>query len=513
MNLLNHVIRGVYRDSVQLMEVTERIKRIKGVADAAVVMGTQANKESLKPLGLLIEEGERAGPNDIIIALKTTASPEEVLAEAKRILFEVRAPAARYLSLEDALRANPDITYASISIPGKYVEEVAFKLLDKGVHLFVFSDHVPVETEIALKKRAAERNLLVMGPEAGTAIVSGVGFGFANNVSRGNVGVVASAGSGIQEFVTLLDHYGIGVSHAIGVGARDLTKQVGGIMTRKALQALDDDDQTKIITLIAKQSDIEIVKEILETEKISKPLMLSLLGHPDQIMDYPQAPTLHGLAVRVASAVSAQKREEVLKTLEKEVEKLKGLVGDGGGYPRGFYSGGTLATETAYIWTRAGLTVYTNLNTPWTRKIANPYTSMQATIIDYGSEEFTEGRPHPIIDPTLRNRRVASELSQSETNSVVMDLIIGYGAPDNIVEKTFEQIGEAIVKNRDKKTVLRLVGTRKDSQWEQTKLLEQYGVVSTHSNALAAAFTAACSLGESFVLEKLVDEHIVGGLA
>ncbi|MCS7133510.1 MAG: hypothetical protein NZ921_01745, partial [Candidatus Caldarchaeum sp.] len=244
---MNFVIRGLYRDSVQLMEVTERVKRLEGVLDAAVVMGTAANKESLVPMGLLTSEGEKAGPNDIIIALKATANVEQLLEQVKKIIFEIKTTTARFANIDDAMKMHPDIRYASISIPGKYVEEVALNLLQHGVNLFIFSDHVPIETEVLLKKQAASRDLLVMGPEAGTAIVSGIGFGFANKVASGNIGVVASAGSGIQEFVTLLDRYDMGISHAIGVGARDLSRDVGGIMTRKALQTLNNDEKTKII--------------------------------------------------------------------------------------------------------------------------------------------------------------------------------------------------------------------------------------------------------------------------
>ncbi|MCS6783765.1 MAG: hypothetical protein NZ581_01015 [Candidatus Caldarchaeum sp.] len=503
---MNFVIRGLYRDSVQLMEVTERVKRLEGVLDAAVVMGTAANKESLVPMGLLTSEGEKAGPNDIIIALKATANVEQLLEQVKKIIFEIKTTTARFANIDDAMKMHPDIRYASISIPGKYVEEVALNLLQHGVNLFIFSDHVPIETEVLLKKQAASRDLLVMGPEAGTAIVSGIGFGFANKVASGNIGVVASAGSGIQEFVTLLDRYDMGISHAIGVGARDLSRDVGGIMTRKALQTLNNDEKTKIIALIAKQSDIAVVREILEEEKLSKPLVLSLLGYEEKVSDYPQSPTLHGLFLHAAHALSKTMYEKAFGALKKEVERLKTLVIRRDGYPRAFYSGGTLATETAYLWAKAGLKVYTNLNFPRAEKIDNPYTSVQATVIDYGSEEFTEGRPHPIIDPTLRNKRIISELNSNEASCIAMDLIIGYGAPDNIIAKIFDEIGDAIVKNRDKRFVIRLVGTNKDHQWGQTNLLDKFGVVTTASNALAAMFSAACGLGEPAVLEKLAEE-------
>lgn len=490
------------------MEVSERVKRLPGVVDAAVVMGTAANKESLKPMDLLTAEGEQAGPNDIIVALKTSANPDQIFEEVKNILFETKKAAARYLSFEDAFKAHPDVKYASISIPGKYVEGLALEMLRHGVNLFVFSDHVPVETEVLLKKEAVSRDLLVMGPEAGTAIVSGIGFGFANKVAQGPVGVVASAGSGIQEFVTLLDHYGLGISHAIGVGARDLSAKVGGIMTKKALQTLDGDEKTKIIALIAKQSDIDVVKEILEGEKFSKPLVTCLLGHDTKISDYPQSSTLHGLFLKAASALSKQLYQKALDALLKDVKTLTGIVRKEPGYPRAFYSGGTLATETAYVWTKAGLKVYTNLGSSWTQQLPSPYVSIESTVVDYGSEEFTEGRPHPIIDPTLRNKRIIAELNSPDTCCIAMDLIIGYGAPDNIIQRIFDEIGETVLKHRNKPFVIRLVGTDKDVQYGQTQVLAKHGVITAPSNALAAAFSAACALGDSSVVDELANSLI-----
>lgn len=505
----NLVVSGVYRDSVQLMEVSESIKRLKGVVDAAVVMGTVSNKESLKPLGLLTSEGEKAGPNDIIIAVKAAGNIEEILETSKKLLFETHVTAPKYISIEEALNANPDVKFASISIPGGYVEEVAVKLIEGNVNLFIFSDHVPIETEVSLKRKASSRDLLVMGPEAGTAFIAGVGFGFANNVLRGNVGVVASAGSGIQEFVTLLDRYGIGVSHAIGVGARDLSEKVGGIMAQRALRLLNGDSDTKFIAFIAKHSDINVVKRILEEEKISKPLALCLLGVSQPITDQPQSHTLHGLVMHIASQLSRGKRDEMINSLLREADTLKKMVSHEPGFPRGFYSGGTLATETAYVWNKAGLEIYSNIGLSWIRKLDNPYTSIGATIVDYGSEEFTEGRPHPIIDPTLRNRRIVTELESDSTNSIAMDLIIGYGAPDNIVSKVFDEIGEAVLKNRKKRLAVRVVGTDKDYQWPQVSGIEKFGVLTSSSNAMAAVFTAACGKNDPSLVDFLISELIL----
>lgn len=491
------------------MEASEAIKRLPGVIEVAVVMATKANKDLLRSQGILTPEGDRAGPNDILIALKGVGLTEDVLKSAREVLFQVKPRTARYLSVEDALRENPDIRMASISIPGHHVKDVAFKLLEKGVNLFVFSDHVPIEVEVAMKREAAARNLLVMGPEAGTSIIEGVGFGFANRVIRGPVGVVASSGSGIQELSVILHDLGVGISHAIGVGGRDMTRDVGGLMTRESLRLLDRDKNTKVVALLAKQSDAELVRRILEDIRINKPLLLCLLGHKEKISDHPQLSTLHAAALKACSLISPQIYIRALSALEKEVDSLK-LKVDGGRYPRGFFCGGTLATETAFLWNEAGIEVHSNLGLPWTRKLDDPLHSKGATVVDYGSEEFTVGRVHPIIDPSLRNRRIAQELMSPETGSIALDLIIGYGAPKDVTSRTLGEIGPALEANASKRVAIRIVGTSEDPQWAQTSMLAKYPLILASSNAMAAAFTAACAKEDASVLDHLFESFILG---
>jgi len=510
--IVNLVIKGLYRDSVQLMELSQKIKLMAGVEDGAVVMGTSSNKAALKSLGLLSREGEEAAANDIIIAVKGEGDVEAVLREAYRMVVESKLKISeRYHSIEEAIRKNPEIKYASISIPGQYVSGVAYELLEHGINLFIFSDHVPVDIEVELKKRAVEKGLMVMGPEAGTSIINGVGFGFANRVRKGPVGVVASAGSGIQEFITLLDNMDVGVSHAIGVGGRDLTTRVGGLMTAEALRRLDNDSATKIIALIAKQSDMEVAHKVLEEVSPTKPVITCLLGYNGQeLCGYKHEQTIHGLALRICSMLEPTKYQTVLNILQEEVEKLKQAV-ENSGHSRGFYCGGTLATETAYIWKQAGIRVYSNLGVDWVEKLPNPYESIASTVVDYGTEEFTEGRPHPIIDPSLRNRRVSAELVDGTVSNVLMDLIIGYGAPENVISKTLEDIGADRIRRTRAKLVVRLVGCSSDRQWSEIYKIQKYPIIIPSSNAMAAAFSAALGLGEPEILENLFKELIAHG--
>lgn len=509
-DVANLVVRGLYRDSVQLMELMDRLKRMKGVVDAAVVMATDSNREALKKLGLLTQQGLTAGPNDIIVAVKATDAAS-VLETARELLLKGSSAHRKGPSLDEAI--NEKVDFASISVPGRYVNEIASRLLERGTNLFIFSDHVPIDVEVSLKTRAREMGVLVMGPEAGTAIIGGIGFGFANSIKKGPVGVVGSAGSGIQELAVLLDWMGIGISHAIGVGGRDLTKQVGGISSIEALKILMDDRDTQVIAVITKQSDEEIVKTVLESVRVTKPIMTAILGSQRKyIGQYPNSPTLHNLAIEICRTASVERFKAHYSLFLEEVVGLKRLVGEGLGHPRGFYSGGTLATETAYIWNWLGLQVYTNMTHSWTKKLAKSSHSEGATVVDFGDEEFTHGRPHPIIDPSLRNARVSAELSLEDVAAVVMDLIIGYGAPDNIVEKTVGEVGWAI-RSHAKKLAIHVVGTPSDHQWGQTGLLEGLPIVRAPSNALAAAFAAAHSIGEVDVIERVSNSLILGDLA
>ncbi len=504
--VVNIIVKGLYRDSVQLMELTERVKKLEGVHDAAILMASRGNKDFLRSVGLLTAEGELADSEDVLVALKAEADLDRIIGRVREMLYEGGGPTASLKTLEAAIREGAD--FAAISIPGRYVADIASKILEGGINLFIFSDHVPVEVEVSLKKLARIRGFVVLGPEAGTAIVDGVGFGFANKVLRGPVGIVASAGTGIQELTTLLDAMGIGVSHALGVGGRDLTGEVGGIMSEECLKILEKDSETKVIALLAKQSDRDAVRKVLENIRPKKPIFLTLLGEGRSTLnDIPNIPTIHGLALKICSHLSPTEYRRQSELLREEAGRLRKAI-TSGGHPRGFYCGGTLATETAYIWRWTGLRVYTNMKLPWAYSLRDSQTSQYATVVDYGDEEFTEGRPHPIIDPTLRNQRIISELNSEDTSAIAMDLIIGYGPPENIIERTVKQIGEAVKSHPEKRVVVRVVGTPSDSQWSQLNLLEKLPILRPISNALAAAITAATAHGEGDVINNVLQELV-----
>src|SRR5512138_1528331 len=274
-----------YHDSVSLMLVARELSKVEGVTDAAVVMGTEANKSLLSDSGLLTEEVKAASPNDLVIAVAASSDSlaDKALQKAE-VLLKQKASAAetgefRPKTLRGALSTNPAANVAVISVAGRYAAEEAWEALSRGLHVLLFSDNVSLEDEIALKKYAREQGLLLMGPGAGTTILNGVALGFANVLPRGSVGIVSAAGTGLQEVSTLLARAGVGISQGIGTGGRDLKKEVGGIMMLEALKALQQDEATKVLVLISKPPAAEVVQLILDQAAVSvKPAVICFLG-------------------------------------------------------------------------------------------------------------------------------------------------------------------------------------------------------------------------------------------
>lgn len=510
----NIVLRGVYRDSVQLMELSKRARGLEGVLDAAIVMATPLNKELLARSGLLTREGEAAGPSDIVIALRLGEGAEEAHRRVVDMLREpTQAGSRRFPDIDTALEASEGRNrIAVISIPGKYVRDVAIRLLEGETNLFIFSDHVPIDAEVELKRRAVSRGLLVMGPEAGTAIISGVGLGFSNRVGRGAVGVVGATGSGIQELTVLLDQMGLGISHAIGVGGRDLSPAVGGLMTMRALELLEGDPSTRVIALISKSPGRGAAEKIAEFwgRRMTKPLAVCFLGMDGRIDGLETAPSIHSLALRVARLLDEETYREGLRRIDDEARRLSSRLRVRRGYARAFYAGGALAAETVHIWRTAGLEVYSNIGDGGAMGLKRAEESVANTVIDYGAEEFTEGRPHPIIDSTLRDERARREACMEDVSAVILDLVLGYGAPGDAAKTLVERL-RPIASRVSANIVIHPVATPSDPQAQGIDELEALGTMMAPSNTLAAIVGAAMAMGDVGLVGRLVELVIKGG--
>jgi FdrA protein len=535
--LRNLVKRNFYRDSFQLLKLSEEAKKIECVKDAAVVMGTSTNKTVLANLGLLTEEGKAATDSDMILSVMadTEFDINEGLRKVEALIL--KSPAAKgrsYFSLDGALQAMPDANLAIVSIPGEYARDVVLKLLDKGISVHLFSDHVPTEQEVELKQYAKSKGLLMMGPGAGTSIIAGKGIAFANVVKRGTVGIVAAAGTGLQEVSVLLSETGFGVSEGLGTGGGDVKTQVGGSTILQSIDALEKDTETRIIVVVSKLPDPDVTHLLLEhiAHQTRKRYVTCFLG--PQSYDIPldersrvkRTRTLHAAFSEAMRALDPDGHRETmrrftlsegaLRVLAKELSK--GMK-DRQRYIRGLYTGGTLAYETLLILGRLIGDVYSNAPLDPRFKLSNPYQSVKDTIIDLGEEEFTSSRAHPMIDPTIRKLRLVEEAKNPEVGVILMDFMLGFGSHPDPAGAMLAAVEQAKNIAESEGRILSILGhvcgTKQDPQSlsEQEAKLRKAGVQIFKTNAIMAIAGVMVSKRGTLDSEAVRDvyEHFLEG--
>ena len=490
--------RGAYFDSVTLMRVGKELSSMAGVIDAAVVMGTRSNKSILHSSGLLTTQFEKATDTDLVVAVR--AENEKAAAEALAKVDGLLKGATKKSSttgdalpssLDDALKAIPGANMAMISVAGRYAGDVAMQALDKGLHVMLFSDNVALEKEIELKKFAAKKGLLVMGPDCGTAIINGVPLAFANVVRRGSIGIVAAAGTGLQEVSTIISNAGAGISQAIGTGGRDVKKDVGGIMFIEGLKALAADKGTSVILLVSKPPHKDVLKRITKVIKsVRKPVVQMFIGANSKNGPATLEEAAH-MAVALAkgedSAVALKRlaaRDEdisthALKLAAKRRKKQK--------YIRGLFSGGTFCAEAQIIFDAMLKDVYSNAPAGKSKQLKDSLKSRKNTVIDLGEDEFTVGRPHPMIDFSLRNKRILAEAGDPETAVILLDVVLGYGSN---MDPAAELVPVIRASAKKVAVVCSVTGTIEDPQNKArvAAALEKAGAIVMPSNA------AACKL-------------------
>ena len=506
--------KSEYHNSVSLMLAARELSKFEGVKDAAVVMGTEANQSILSDAGLLTEEAKGASPNDLVIAVATSS---DALADAAlqkaEVLLKQKASSSQTgefkpKTLRGALSSNPGANVAVISVAGRYAADEAWEALSHGLHVLLFSDNVSLEDEIALKKYARDRGLLLMGPGAGTTILNNVALGFANVLPRGPVGIVSAAGTGLQEVTTLLARHGVGISQGLGTGGRDLKKEVGGIMMLEALKALQQDEATGVIVLISKPPADEVVRRILDQVAVSaKPTVICFLGGDTSILSKTPnvlpAHTLYECALLAARLVRPDigNVEQVLEFENIHLVERAGTLKSGRNpdqrYLRGLFSGGTLCYEAQVIWGKIlEEPVYSNAPLPGGTALTDSTKSFEHTAVDLGEEEFTVGRPHPMIDNDLRIRRILQEAHDPKVAVIMLDVVLGYGAHPDPASELGEAVEEAKklahAQGRELTFVASVTGTDADPQClsRTVATLEQAGVIVCNSNSAAARLTA-----------------------
>ncbi|OQA89706.1 MAG: membrane protein FdrA [Elusimicrobia bacterium ADurb.Bin231] len=509
--LSNLVKNNFYRDSVFLMSLSNKINIIDGVNDSSVMMGTDANKKLLSETGFLTKEGEKASSGDMLICInhKENAGVKEILSKIEELLdapVDLGGSSAAEINMPEdvdaALEIQPLSNIAVISLPGGYVEYQAKKLLARGINVMIFSDNVSVETEINLKKIGASKELLVMGPDCGTAIINGVSLGFANVIRRGKIGIVGASGTGIQEVTTIIHKNGEGITQAIGLGGRDLSVDVGGIMMLEGIKMLLKDENTKVICLISKPPASSVENKIIEFLRNSKkPFVVNFLGRAPQKIKLKNVyfeSTLESAALKAVSIIKKTNlcRTGVLnKQLKEIVKREKSLFSNRQKYVRGLFSGGTLCDEALFILKKSVCELYSNIAHDPVMKLKNSKVSYKNSLIDLGDDEFTRGVPHPMIDFTVRNKRLIQEAKDPETAVILFDIVLGYGShpdPASAILPSVESAGKLAKKSgRHISFVTSICGTEQDPQnlEKQKKDLENAGVIVLPSNALSAKFT------------------------
>jgi len=475
--LIALVRRDAYADSVALMRVSTELRALSGVVAAAAVMATDLNREQLREAGLLTDEAAAAGAGDLLVAVRaeSRAAAEAALERAAALLAERRAgaPTGRAIdprSVLSAARRAGDATLALISVPGPYAAAEAQAALSAGLHVFLFSDHVPLADEIGLKRRAAARGLLVMGPECGTSILGGVGLGFANRVRRGGVGLVGASGTGLQEVTSLIHLHGGGVSHAIGTGGRDLDEAVGGLTTLQALEWLGRDQATRVIAVVSKPPSAAVARRVLGAAAATgKPVIACLLGWKEA----PPAP------VRLVDTLDEAARSAVtaLGGTPSVLAAPPAPPRSGGGV-LGLYTGGSLCEEARSLVGTAGY-----------------------RFDDFGSERYTRGRPHPMIDPSLRNAAVAAAGADAQVGVLLVDVVLGDGAHADpaaaLAPAVLAARASAGRQGRPFHVIGHVVGTDQDPQGlaRQEARLREAGALVCPSNRLAAELAREIARG------------------
>jgi FdrA protein len=498
------VLSDTYVDSVAALRAMRAMRESDGVQWASAVMVTPANRDTLRAQGIDDAEVASATANDFCLAV--TADDEEAadaaLQAGKDAIFAARqsdegTSAREPRSLRLAVGAQPDSNVAVISVPGEYATLAASQALGLGLHVLLFSDNVPVADEIALKRYARKRGLLVMGPGAGTAVLAGTGLGFANVVRRGRVGIVSAAGTGAQETMTLLDRWGTGVSQVIGVGGRDLSADVGGQMAISGVEALREDPDTDAILLVSKPPDAEVAARVVAAAG-DVPLIAALVGLDPTTLPVPPTVTLTSTlesGVLATLRVLGHDAPDLVQLRGPSLERARERLGPGRRAVRGLYSGGTLCYESLVI--LAGALGPVHSNTPINPDWGLPAPPGSHQCLDLGEEEYTRGRPHPMIDPEARVEVLREHAGDGTVAVIILDVVLGYGAnPDPA--GALAPVCEQIMAEGGPQVVAYVLGTEADPQGldAQRQKLVDAGCVVTETGARAALAAAAIATGD-----------------
>ncbi len=510
LHTLAFVHPNLYKDSVALMRVAQRLLALPEVVNATLQMGNPANKDILREAGLLTAEVADAGPSDIMVVVQARTRPAcEAAATESRAELAGREPlsgavgsAASHLiaprTVGMGLAGMAGANIVQISVPGAYAAAEALKAVHCGMNVFMFSDNVPLAQEVALKQAATQRGLLVMGPDCGTAIIGGVPLGFANNVRKGSIGLVAASGTGLQEVTTQIHRMGAGVSHAIGTGGRDVYAEVGGATLLQGIALLAQDPSTKVIAIVCKPPAPAVAAKVMQALRVAgKPAVVLFLGSAVSATAKQDA-MIHVVHSLVDCAAAAVKLAGIRRAvLQHYAMPRPPAFAKSQKYLRALYSGGTYAAEAQVIWAKAGLQVWSNAPLDPTLALPDPKRASRGhSALDLGDDEFTVGRPHPMIDQAARIERLLAEAADPSVRVIVLDVVIGWGAhadPASELATAIVQAKRLAAQGKRELAVIGFVcGTELDPQVlsRQEDTLRSAGMVLTGNSANAAWLAA-----------------------
>lgn len=507
------IVSGLYFDSVFLMGVSARAKKLAGVQEAVVALATAANQETILAAGFQSEQLAPARPDDLIVAV---AAADADAAEAAADLIQGELHGAQGPaqptggasgipeSIRDAAYQHPETNLALVSVPGAFAAREAAAALELGLNVMVFSDNVAAADEVWLKQTAHERGLLVMGPDCGTAIVNGAPLGFANAVRRGVVGVVGASGTGMQVVTSLVHNLGAGISHAIGTGSHDVSAEVGGTTSLDAIAALGRDPGTEVLLYVSKPPAAAVAQRILTSlQDTGKPAVVHFLGggngsaasavsgrhgdggRHDGVRQAAHLAEAAQFAVQAAGGDATAEWPDPEQLIEQAAAWVAGLA-PGRRVVRGLYSGGSLMAEARDV---------------LVGELADADGDGHA-LLDLGDDEYTRGKPHPMIDPTVRNERLLVEAGDPTVAVVLLDFVLGFGANPDPVGAAADAIAAVRRTSGGPVVIASLVGTREDPQdmaAQHAQLLE-LGAVVLPTNYHAAQLARA-------VVEQLREEQ------
>lgn len=499
------VKKGSYHDSVVLMLLTNQISTIEGVKKVSIMMATPANKDIYKQSGLSTPELEEATANDMVVVADVDEEGilDTIMAEVDEFFKKQstesgdKKGAESVKSWEKALDRLPDANLAVISIPGAYAALEADRALSEGMNVFMFSDNVTLEDEIQLKKKAHEKGLAVMGPDCGTGIIQGVPIAFTNNVTPGSIGIIGASGTGIQELTTIIDRLGEGVKNAIGTGGRDLSADVGGITMMDMIEAMESDDSVKVLIIISKPP-AKVVRDKIynRLSNFKKPVVTLFLGEKPEYHEenFYHAYTLDEAARLAVELVRGEKIEEA----EVKTDRSAFYKAEDKKTIKAYYSGGTLAGEAAMLIKDA-----LDMKIPPEKAEGFMLKTGGHIVVDLGDDVYTQGKPHPMIDPAKRIECMQEAVDDESTGAILLDIMLGYGSHEDmagVLLPTICQLKEkAESQGRKVFFVATVCGTRRDFQGydEAVNKLKEAGVIVCENNKLAVR-TAIQAIGLDF---------------